>query len=330
MPNLYLISQGAQFRYTKGTIVIEKDGIELDEIEMINIDNVIIYGNVQFTTQAAKALVANGKSIFLLSKLGKLIGRFIPIRSGDHLTMINQINRKNDNSFVLSFSRSIVKSKIDSYQGITQRYESYHKGSSLDEYQEKMDKIASSVSSADNNAALLGLEGAASAQYFGAFRNMLKPEWTFKERIKHPPGDPVNSLLSFAYTLLYYEMDALIESHGMNSNIGYYHQNEYGRRSLASDMIENFRAPLVDRLVLSVLNRNMLDPEDFDESSGGFYLNKRAKKVFIRQYEKQIQQEFEYRNKKSSLRREMQLQVESLKRFVNSSAEYEPFNFRKY
>jgi CRISPR-associated protein Cas1 len=134
---------------------------------------------------------------------------------------------------------------------------------------------------------LRGLEGSASAAYFSAFTKLFPESLHFTGRNRRPPRDPVNALLSLCYTLLHYEVLREIEVTGLDPTIGFYHQFEYGRESLACDLVELFRAK-VDGFVYGLFRERVFTARDFvvEEDNAGCYLRKLSRKDFYPLYEK--------------------------------------------
>ena len=129
------------------------------------------------------------------------------------------------------------------------------------------------IKSAQSVAELDGVEGAAAREYFQGLMHFNKSDLVWDGRKRHPAEDPLNALLSFAYTLLMQEVAALIEGVGLDPFLGFLHQLDYGRPSLALDVIEPFRHPIADRLVLQLVNRHIMGMDDFvkrDDRQGLF------------------------------------------------------------
>ncbi len=133
---------------------------------------------------------------------------------------------------------------------------------------------------------LRGLEGAAGASYFAAYTAMFAPSLEFNRRTRRPPQDPVNAMLSLCYTLLHFEMLREIEIIGLDPTIGFYHQFEYGRESLACDLVEPYR-PNVDSFVYEIFRTRQFTQRDFseDDEKPGCYLKKAARQRFYPSYE---------------------------------------------
>ncbi len=199
--------------------------------------------------------------------------------------------------------------------------------------QHALEQIAAareSVAAATTVEVLDGIEGAAARAYFNALMARNKSVFAWAGRVRHPATDPINALLSFGYTLVTNELAALVETAGMDSYLGCLHQLDYGRRSLALDLVEPFRAPLVDRLVLTVLNRRQFEPGDFDTGrGGGMYLEAAAAKRFLAEYERWMLHG-PPRGKEGGFRDALRESVRSYSAALRASdpGGYEPFLFR--
>ena len=151
---------------------------------------------------------------------------------------------------------------------------------------ERLATVARTVATIDS---LRGIEGTAAARYFESLAGMVPPAFMFDGRSRRPPRDPVNALLSFGYVLVGHELQALLDGMGFDPYLGFYHQIDYGRPSLALDLLEEFRAALVDRFSTGLLNLGIFRPEDFGETrEKGVVLGREAMKTWFACYEKEL------------------------------------------
>ena len=136
---------------------------------------------------------------------------------------------------------------------------------------------------------LRGLEGAAATVYFGVYDEMIlnkKDIFSFDGRNRRPPMDPVNAMLSFAYSLLAHDCASALESVGLDAYVGFMHRDKPGRESLALDLMEELRPCMADRFVLSLINNRMVKKEHFEmQDSGAVLLNDNGRKVFLKQWQ---------------------------------------------
>ena len=175
---------------------------------------------------------------------------------------------------------------------------------------------------------LMGYEGSAAAAYYRVLRTLLKTDLGFERRQAHPPTDPVNALLSLGYTLLYNQMFAAVNIVGLDPYQGFFHQRKHGHAALASDLIEEWRAIIVDSVVLTVINRREIKLQDFQRSEHGPRLSKAALQRFVSRYDARVRDTvFVPAIKgKTSYRRAFELQVRQLVQVLSGEqATYEPF-----
>lgn len=157
-----------------------------------------------------------------------------------------------------------------------------------EKFEEKSAFLQNAARKCKNTASkeeLRGIEGEAASVYFRIFDDMIlqqKPEFAFHTRSKRPPLDNVNALLSFAYSLMASACTSALYSVGLDPFIGFMHTDRPGRRSLALDLEEEFRAVICDRFVLSLINKKQIAPNDFEQrENGAVLLNEKGRKVFL-------------------------------------------------
>ena len=173
------------------------------------------------------------------------------------------------------------------------------------------------------------IEGICSNIYFRAFGYMLKCDFTFQGRNRRPPKDPINVLLSLAYTFLTKEVCSVLAAESFEPYLGFLHGIRYGRKSLALDMIEEFRQPIVDRLVILLFNKRMIGKYDFDiPQDGRILLNEDGFKKFCTEYERWMSGRNTASGEKS-FRRCIREQIAALKKAVSKKELYQPYSWGK-
>jgi CRISP-associated protein Cas1 len=167
---------------------------------------------------------------------------------------------------------------------------------------------------------LLGIEGNGSAAYFGVFGKLLRDPMTFVRRRRRPPTDPVNAMLSLAYTLLLHQVSSAVQVVGLDPYVGFLHQPRYGRPALVLDLMEEFRPIIADSVVLNIVNHRILSNQDFQEELGVVHLKPDARKTFYAKFEERLQEELQhpYFGYRTSYRRCMELQVRLLGKWLTN------------
>jgi CRISPR-associated protein Cas1 len=235
----------------------------------------------------------------------------------------------------LRLARLLVAGKIRNQRTMLQRNHIEPPKQTLD----LMKMMADRVEGAEDLESLLGIEGTAARGYFGAFAGMIKPgdddaagaegfSFDFEGRNRRPPRDPVNALLSMAYSMLAKDMTVACHAVGFDPYMGFYHQMRHGRPGLALDLMEPFRPLIADSAVLSAINTRMVTERDFVRAGGAVALSASGRKGFFRAYELRMDTLvthplFEYR---VSSRRLLAIQVRLLARvFAGESGAYPVF-----
>lgn len=289
MAALYVVEQGAVVQKEGERLVVRKEGRPLASVPVFKVDSVVVFGGVQVSTQAVALLLANGVELAFMSVDGRLKGRLMPAESRNVLLRLQQYQRYHDADFRLKLGRAVVRGKLANARALVLRYLRNHPEAPLVGPLRSLEDSLAQVDTAADLDSLRGIEGRGAAAYFTAFARMLTGELKFSGRSRRPPGDPVNALLSLGYSLLTHEVFGAVAARGLDPYLGFYHDVRYGRPALALDLVEEFRAPVVDRMVLSLVNRRVLGPDDFEEGEeGGVFLTKEGFRRFLATYEERL------------------------------------------
>jgi len=291
MSSLYLTEQGSKVRKDEGRIIVEKEGIEIFEIPVHKIERIIIFGNVQITTQALSIFFELGIPIAFLTMEGKLKGILEPLMSKNIKRRIEQYSTLDEPDYILRISKSIVYGKLWNQREVLRRWAS-RRNMDISDIINRFDFLLNSVERKNSKNGLMGVEGVGSAIYFEVFGKIVNRENFIRK--KHPPSDPINALLGYGYTILLSECITNLRIAGLDPYIGFYHIIRPSRPALALDFMEIFRSPVVDTGIVEMTSRNIINiEEDFEEIDGRILLNRNGKKKFFTYYDARISH---YRN----------------------------------
>lgn len=269
MAVVYVKEQGAIIRKRGSRLVVEKDGETLNELLTRRTETVSIFGNVQVTTQALSEMLERGIGLTLYTRHGRLKGHLVPEESKNVEIRILQFRAAFDGVRSMEAARAIVRTKLLNSASLLEEYRANYSGAGFGEAARSLRRLAEDCMAAGSRDELLGFEGAGAAAYFPAFALANRSEIPFEGRRKHPATDPVNALLSLGYTFAMNEIRGALEAAGMDPHVGFLHVADYGRPSLALDLLEAYRATLIDRLTLRLLNQRVLTGEDFGRRVSG-------------------------------------------------------------
>ncbi len=331
MPTLYVLEPDARLEKEYGRLLVTREDEVLVRVPLNNVNAVVLVGYAGATTQALYALLGQGTPLFFVRHNGELLGQLQPA-AGFNLPLRQAQYRRNDEAeFSLAFAKQIVAGKIHNQAVLLKRLARRRKAetSEVCTRMERLEQAALACAAMDS---LLGVEGAAANAYFQVYQEAFDPSWKFTKRTRRPPKDPVNALLSLGYTFLGHAMTAALQIVGLDPYLGYFHQEAYGRPALALDLIEEFRAPLVDSLVMTLLNKRLLQAGDFESGmGGGIYLTRRGMRVFVREFSDRLESTVTVRSigKPLSYRKLFEVQARSAAKFIlGEIPAYRPFRVR--
>ena len=255
---------------TQGTR-IEKEGRRLivhgkdfrHTLFAAHLKQLILFGNVSLTPSAIFTLFREEIDTVFLRADGRYVGRFACQEPANAVLRKRQFSLCDDMEFRTRIGREIIQAKILNQATLLARIKRARNQPLALEAAERLRKYAQETAHAKNCAELRGIEGRAAALYFQNLHLGFVNDWNFHRRVRRPPTDPVNCVLSFLYTILTNRCYAAIRAAGLDPQPGIIHELSYGRDSLPLDLVEEFRAMLVDTLTLSLFNLKMLDWGDF-------------------------------------------------------------------
>ena len=329
MAFLYLTEQGAVLGKRGNRIVVYKGDEKLLDIACHEIEGVMVFGNVQVSTQALALLLRNDIELAFFSRRGRLRGQITSPFTKNIELRVAQYAQYRDPEFKLRWAQAILKAKLHNCRRLVIGFSHNHPDPAFEQPLQDLDALRKRIDRQTDSANLLGIEGHAARVYFGIFGKMLLTDLQFTGRRKRPPPDPVNALLSLSYTMLFNEIASLLDGMGFDPYLGFFHTVRYGRASLAADLMEEFRAPVVDRFVLRLLNRKTIDGADFvfDPLTNGCHLRKDALKTYFGHWDKWLggSKKRRLETEGTHFRALFRRQTEVAMAAVSGKADYQPY-----
>lgn len=332
MSYLYISESGTTLNIDGGYFVAKhKDGM-IHKIPKETLESVALFGNINITTPCLQEFLKKGIPVSFFSSKGAYFGRLESTSNKDIKKLKKQIYLTDDEEFSLEFSKKIILAKINNQMVVLKRYGKNQIGEILNEIKQLKTSI-NKIKTVSKYEELIGYEGIAARSYFLALARIINKDFEFNGRNRMPPKDPFNSMLSIGYTLLMYELFGEIENRGLTPYSGFLHKDKERHPTLASDMMEEWRAVLVDSVVLSLIQGNEISKEHFvkDDETDGVYLTNDGLKIFLKKYEKKLRMEIRYiDNQSMSYRRCLWHQINKLTKMIceKDSDIYEPIYIR--
>lgn len=330
---LYVNENGAQIGFEGNRCVVNyKDGLK-KLIPIESLEGITIMGQSQMTAKCTEECLKRGIPVAYFSKGGSYFGR---VMSTDHINTSRQ--RKQcvlyDTDFAVELGRRILSAKIKNQSVVLRRYEK-SRNICLEEEQNMLNICRRKLESSARIEEIIGYEGQAAKYYFRGLSKCIDEDFYFNGRSKRPPKDEFNSMLSLGYSILMNELYCKIEMKGLNPYFGFIHRDAEKHPTLASDMMEEWRAVIVDATVMSMINGHEIHKEDFTShpDEPGCYLTKAGLKVFLNKLERKLQTEVRYLSYIDytvSFRRAIFLQMEQLAKAIEmgDASLYEPIQIR--
>ena len=291
MTTLYLDRKNLTLRADGDALVCYENDGRIATVPLKILQRVCIRGDITLSAKVLSKLGEAGVGVLILNGRQNRPALMLPNWKLDGKRRVAQYALSQDKAASLAAARNTVAAKLSAQQHHLQQMacSDNRNTACLNNHSQALANLVDAISSSPDIAALRGIEGAAAARYFSAWASVLPENWHFTGRNKRPPRDPLNAALSLAYTLLHFDIVKHLYLSGLDPFIGYYHQPEHGRESLACDLLEHLRSQC-DAWVLSLFYQQILTPADFSTTAQGCMMNKNARIKFYPSYEQAAKQ----------------------------------------
>jgi len=317
-------------------------------VPLIKVTQAVVYGDVTLTSPALAALLKQQTDVCFCSYYGRFLGRLAPALGKNSLIRLEQHRAHNDPIRAFTLARLFVRGKLANMRAMLLRANRKRDDPAIAQAAVSVKGVLDQVDGLNPSQAtlppdpsrpqadtlhgtLLGLEGAGTAFYFGVFGRLLKGDWGFQRRQRRPPRDPVNTLLSFGYVLLMNHVASAASVVGLDPYVGFLHSSQFGKPALPLDVMESFRPLVVDSVVLTLLNNQMLAKQDFEEKLGAYRLTDKGRRTFFTKFEERLDTTIQHPvfGYKTTYRRSLELEVRLVAKWLTGEiSEFKPFMVR--
>lgn len=331
---LYVTEPGCHLRKDNDRLIVSRDRETLASIPLYKLDQIILQGN-QMVSTALFRFAREQRIAFHFADHGGGHVASLDHAGRDHAALQGrQFARQGEDDFRLMLARAFVGGKIRNCRVLLRRYNQRRAIQEIETGELLMAEMESRLATAPGINQVRGLEGHAAHLYFSALRQLIPAHWNFNTRRKRPPEDAINALLSYGYAILHRAMHTLIDRRGLQVWLGALHDMRANHPALASDLIEEFRAPVVDTLVLNIALNGTLGPDDFIWNPGDELpcrLSSEARKKFLAMLQNKFRSQLLHPRAavRMDYHRAMQYQVHHYARVMtDEEAVYHPFILR--
>jgi len=285
--NTLYVTTPESYLYKDGmNVVISVKQQEVFRIPVINIESIVTFGYMGASPGLMKLCSDNGVSLTFLSPNGRFVSRIQGQTRGNVLLRRSQYYLADETEKSLHVAQLIVAGKIQNYRNVLRRYiRDYGEDNEVENISKALDNSKRDALRSRDKKELMGIEGLAANHYFSVFHKLILQQqdgFPFNGRNRRPPKDAVNAMLSLSYTLLANDTTAALETIGLDPYVGFFHAIRPGRSSLALDVMEEMRAYIGDRFVLSLINRRQITSSDFlYQGEKGVVLTDKGRKIFL-------------------------------------------------
>lgn len=284
MSRIFITQSGAKVTVRDGAVVALVEGRTVGSWPIEQVRSVYCFGSVQLGTYGLGRMLDEGIRIELLSSTGRYRGSITDGHAEQLFLRMAHHDRWRDEGFRLRLTKSLIRHKLCQQRGLLQAGAKSQEPGFVQAARGITDAL-NRLEEARELESVMGYEGIGAKFYFGVFGQLLRKDIPFEGRSRRPPEDAPNALLSLGYTLLGTEIGGLLEAEGFDPMLGFLHGFRYGRQSLAQDLLEELRQPVIDRWVLNLFNRQRVTLEHFESRDGGVYLTKGAFKEVLKLYQ---------------------------------------------
>jgi CRISPR-associated protein Cas1 len=337
MATMYVTEPGARIEKEYRRVLVTKGDQVLKAAPLARLSEVVLVGRgVGATTPALHMLLDAGVGLTFLSRAGKLLGRLAPPMPKNIPARQAQYAAAQDPAFCLRLAKAIVQGKLRNSRAMARRIVRHRADIDRTSVAADFDEMTRCLKAARLSAGmdhLRGLEGRAARVYFGLLRRVFGGALRFEKRTRRPPKDPINALLSLGYSLLTQNLVTACEVVGLDPYDGFFHADKYGRPALALDLVEEFRAIVVDSLVRTLVNKQIVKAGDFRTVDRGgnrsaVYLTRRGLGTFFAHYSRRLNARVihPFYGKRLSYQQCFEVQARLLRKTIEKELdEYAPF-----
>ncbi len=276
---LYITSENSYLALDGENVVVLQEKEEVGRLPLHNLEGIVSFGYRGTSPALMGACADRNISLCYLTPQGKFLARVSGKTKGNVLLRQQQYAASQDETVSLEIAKNCIVGKIHNARWVLERALRDHR-MQIDEERVKaasdfMKNSLRCIQKCQSKEQLRGYEGEAASIYFSVFDELIlqqKKDFVFHGRNRRPPLDKVNALLSFVYTLLTNNITSALETAGLDPYVGYLHTERPGRASLSLDLIEELRAVLADRFVLSLINKKIVNGKKFSQQENGAVL----------------------------------------------------------
>ena len=313
MARTYYITKNGRIRRKQNTIYFENEKLKIKKpIPVEDIDSIYLFGEVDFNTKLINFLSQKNIPVFFFNYYGFYTGTFYPRETNvsGHL-LVKQVEASNNQEERLIIASGIIEAATFNLLRNLRYYQD--KNEDIEELIKRMKEENKRIPKAKSIEELMGIEGRMRQSYYKAFNYILDIDFDFKKRVRRPPDNIVNTLISFGNSMLYTATLGEIYKTQLNPTISFLHSAGTGRFSLSLDISEVFKPLIVDKIIFKLINKNMISNKDFEKDLDFCYLKEKGRKLFISEFDEKLKTTIKHRRLKRKVSYRTLIRLEAYK-----------------
>lgn len=300
--SLFVLTEDSYLSLDGENVVVNRERQELARFPLHTLESILCFTYPGASPALMGACAEHHVDLAFFSPRGKFLARILGKTKGNVLLRQQQYRASDDPFACCRYARGFLLGKIYNSRWVLERATRDHpQRVPVERLKQLSGQLAAALSNVENAMTLeemRGLEGAAAQQYFSGFDNLIlqqRESFAFTTRSRRPPLDPVNALLSFAYSLLARDCAAALEGVGLDPYVGFLHRPRPGRASLALDLMEELRAVYADRFVITCINQRIVSAKHCQrQESGAVLLTDEGRRIFLKAWQQRKQQTIQH------------------------------------
>lgn len=329
MSTLYIVEPGSALKVKHQQFQVFQQNNLLLKLPVTKVSHIILFGYCHLSHGAVQTALFRQIPVTYYSAQGYYQGNLKKQSQPKASYLVRQVKRQGEIDFIHKQALAIVRAKLSNSRILLMRLNRRNNNSTVRDATAKIKQIINCLNVPRSLESIRGYEGNAANLYFQGICSLFKGDFYFSQRSSRPPKDPVNSLLGFGYTLLCQHLIATVQSAGLHTDFGNLHISRDNHPALVLDIMEEFRAQIVDSLVIYLVNKKIFSPEDFThpDANRGVYLKRDSLKTFLEHWSHKMTTELTHpqTQRKVSLRGCLELQVQDyLSCLLGKKETYQP------
>lgn len=326
MKRSYYITISGRLRRKDNTVYFESESTK-KYLPISNIETLYLFGEIDLNSKALNFLGQNNITVHLFNYYGFYTGSFYPreyLPSG--FCTVNQVKKHLNKSDRLNIAQKIIDAAVHNILKNI-KYYNVRRDMKLNDTIQRIEKERNLVQDVHSIEEVMGIEGRVRNNYYKIFPIITKEKFKIGKRVKRPPDNAMNTLISFGNSLMYTTVLSEIYHTQLNPTISFLHQPGVRRFSLSLDISEIFKPIIIDRIIFKLVNENMINEEDFTRGLNFCHLNENGKKIFLREYDNKLSTTIGHKvlGRQVSYKRLIRLECYKLLKCINDIKKYEGF-----